>query len=170
VRVDGGPETPLDNLLDYRFDNGGVIYLRFPAPDVFVEKRISQEAGGLRVRYLIDNRDEVAHKLVLRSGHELTPDYAQALAGGRAAYRYFRRPGHGPAVRNEVTGTTLVLQPQPSAPADVSLNLLALNVELIYRLDLAPHSQTVIDLALRALTPGLAGPDSELGTADATPA
>lgn len=167
MRVDGGTETPVDNLLDFRFDEGAIVYLRFPAPDVFVEKRIWQEAGGLRVRYLIDNRDEVAHKIVLKSGHELTPDYVQALAAGRAAYTYFRRPGHGPAVRNEVTGTTLVLQPQPSAPAEMSLNLLALSVALTYKLDLAPRSQAVIDLALRALTPGPAEAEPDAGPPDA---
>jgi len=130
---------------------------------------VTQEAGGLRVRYLIDNRDEVEHKVVLKSGHELSPDYAQALPVGRSAYRYFRRPGHGPAVRNEVTGTTLVLQPQPSAPAEMSPNLLALNVELTYKLDLGPRSQVELDLALRALTPGPAATETEAGQGDAVP-
>ncbi len=169
IRVDAGPETPVDNLLDFRFADGAIIYLRFPAPDVLVEKRVWQEPGGLRVRYSIDNRDEVEHKVVLKSGHELSPDYAQALPVGRSAYRYFRRPGHGPAVRNDVTGTTLVLQLQPSAPAEMSPNLLALNVELTYKLDLAPRTQVELELALRALTPGPAEIETEASQSDAVP-
>src|SRR5262249_39935359 len=151
MRVDAGDETPLDNYLDFRFEDDGIVYLRFPAPGVFVEKRVTQEPRGVRVRYTFDNRDEVEHKLVFKSGHELSPDYGRALGVGRSAYEYYRRPGHGPAVRNTVTGTSLVLQPQPSAPAEMSQNLLALNVEMTYKLDLPARSQVVVDLALRAL-------------------
>jgi len=159
LRVDGGPEVPQDMLLDYRFEGDGLTFLLFPAPDVFIEKQVTQTEGGLNVRYVFDNRDEVAHKLVLTSTHELTPDYAQALAAGQAAYAYTRetpapRRGAGErggaTVRNTLTGTALRLSTLPAAyRVECKHNLLALRVEASVRVALPPRSQVVVEVRLR---------------------
>jgi hypothetical protein len=150
LRVDGGPEAPQDFLLDFRLENGGLTFLLFPAPDVFVEKQVTQLDGGLNVRYVFDNRDEVAHKVVLKSSHELTPDYAQALPAGQAAYAYTREKRGGATVRNTLTGTTLRLQTRPAAAkVECDENLLALRVTATFRVALPPRTQSSVEVRLR---------------------
>jgi hypothetical protein len=150
LRVDGGPFVAQDMLLDYRFEGEGLTFLMFPATDVYIEKQVTQTDGGLHVRYVFDNRDELAHKLVLKSGHELTPDYAQALPAGQAAYTYTREKRGGASVRNTVTGTALRLQTRPAAAkVECVQNLLAWRVVATFRVAVPPHSKAVIDVRLR---------------------
>ncbi len=163
LKVDGGPEVLQDMLLDYRFEGDGLTFLLFPAPDVFGEKHLTQTDGGLTVRYVFDNRDEVAHKLVLTSTHELTPDYAQASAAGQTAYDFSRdtpaqkrgSSERGAAtVRNTVTGSALRLETQPAAAKiEVVPHLLALRVEATVRVALPPRSQATVEVRLRHLPP-----------------
>ncbi len=150
LRVDGGAMVAQDMLLDFRFEGDGLTFLMFPLPDVYVEKHISQTDGGLNVSYLFDNRDEVAHKVMLTSSHELTPDYAQALAAGQAAYAFTAERRGGATVRNTLTGTALRLQTLPAADKVIcEQNLLALRVVATLRVTLPPRSQAVVEVRLR---------------------
>ncbi len=149
VSVDVGPATALDELADFRFEQGGMVYLIFPAADVYVEKHLTQTKGGLLARYVIDNRDEVAHQVRVLSLHELSPDYAAALGQGRAAYSYGLHDERWPAVKNTLTGTSLVLEPsRPWQSAVCVTNLLALEVRLTFDLEVAPRSQEVLEIKL----------------------
>jgi hypothetical protein len=150
IAVDGGKESNPDDLLDYRLEPGGVLaYLLFPAPDVLVEKRVRQIEGGLMARYDLDNRDEIAHRLRLKSSHELNPDYAGVVAGGREALEFYQSEGRYPGVRNTRTGHTLVLEPSaPWVRVEQTSNLLALEVSLTFELELAPRSQQSLEIKL----------------------
>ena len=152
VRVDGLPEQRLDTLLDYRFEDGGMTYLLFPLPKVSLEKRVSQAGAALAVRYRLENSDAEIHTVRLRSIHELTPDYAAALGHGRAAYSFYLHEDRDPAVRNNITGTALVLGCAPAATrVDCSLNLLSLQVELLFEVRLEPQAQDFIEIELRRI-------------------
>lgn len=159
VRVDGGLEPRLDGLQDYRFEDGGITYLQFPAPKLSVEKHVSQLSGALAVRYRLENRDAAAHTVRLRSVHELTPDYAAALGHGRAAYTFYMHDDRDPAVRNNLTGTSLILATAPAATlADCALNLLALQVELVFDVRLEPQTHNFIEIELRRISVPPAAP------------
>jgi hypothetical protein len=151
LSMDGSPAAALDELLDYRFEPDGVLaYLLFPAPDVFVEKRVWQIEDGLMVRYDMDNRDEVVHRLRLKSSNELNPDYASVVAGGRETLEFYQHAGRYPGVRNTRTGHALVLEPSAAwVRIDRTPNLLALDVSLTFDLDLAPRSQTTLEIKLK---------------------
>lgn len=150
LRVDGGPPVAQDMLLDYRFEGDGLTFLLFPAPDVFGEKQITQTDAGLTVRYVFDNRDEVAHRLVLTTSHELTPDYVQALPVGQAAYAFTPEKRGGATLRNTVTGAALRLHTRPAAAKVVcEPNLLAQRLVATFRVALPPRAQTVVELRLR---------------------
>ncbi|MEP7356425.1 MAG: hypothetical protein ABI847_04250, partial [Anaerolineales bacterium] len=153
VQVDGAPELALDGLYDYRFEDGGITFLMFPAPKLSLEKHISQLPEALLASYRLENRDGVVHTLRMRSVNELTPDYAAALGQGRAAYSFYMQDERDPAVRNNLTGTALVLVTTPAAAvADCTLNLLALQVELAFEVRLEPHSHAVIEIELRRIS------------------
>ena len=95
----------------------------------------------------------------LRSVHELTPDYAAALGQGRAAYTFYMHEDRDPAVRNNLTGTALVLVTAPEvAVADCTLNLLALQVELVFDVRLEPRTHDFIEIELRRITVPPAAP------------
>jgi hypothetical protein len=149
VQVDAAAPAASDALHDYRFEDGGITYLLFPAPDVYMEKHVTQVPEGLRVRYTIENRDEVAHVVQLRVEHELAPDYAQALPAGRGAYAYYMHAGRWPAVRNTLTGTALVVETQPPGAAACEMQLLALRVSVTVRCALAARSQGEVEVKLR---------------------
>jgi hypothetical protein len=149
IDVDGGEATLPDALLDYRFEPGGLAYLLFPAPDVYVEKHVCDVEGGLAVRYAVDNRDEVAHRVRLRTTHELSPDYAESLGRDKSVFSYALYGGRFPAVRNEATGTTLVLEPSLEwDDARCVRNLLACEVRLTFVLDVPPRSQAGLEIRL----------------------
>ena len=154
LRVDGGPEKPQTHLLDFRFEGEGLTFLLFPLPELFVQKQVALTDGGLNVRYVLDNRDAAAHRLVLKTSYELTPDYAQALAGGRAAYAYTKEKRGGATVRNTLTGTALRLHTRPAAgKVECAENLLALRVTLTFRVALPPRTQSVVEVKLRHQPP-----------------
>ncbi|MCC7361368.1 MAG: hypothetical protein IT317_17915 [Anaerolineales bacterium] len=157
LRVDGGPETPQTQLLDFRFEGEGLTFLLFPLPELYLQKQVTLADGGLNVRYVLDNRDAAAHKLVLRTSHELTPDYAQGLAAGRAAYTYTKEKRGGATVRNTVTGAALRLHTRPAAgKVECDENLLALRVTLTFRVALPPRTQSVVEIKLRHAPPAAA--------------
>jgi hypothetical protein len=149
VQIDATPPGASDALLDYRFEDGGITYLLFPAPDVYIEKRVTQELEGLHVRYAIENRDEVAHDVQIRVEHELAPDYAQALPVGRGAYAYAMHAGRWPAVRNTVTGTAVVVETEPAGAAACEAQLLALRLSVTVRCPVAARSQGEVEVRLR---------------------
>lgn len=150
VRVDARPEQRLDELLDYRFEPEAVTYLSYPLPKLIIEKCISQEAGSLLARYQVTNADLVVHQLWLRSINELCPDYAQALGQGRGAFTYYLRDERYPAVRNNLTGASLMLVANPpETAADCVVDLLALQVELQFSLRLEPGAQAEFEIELR---------------------
>jgi hypothetical protein len=149
LSVDIGPATALDDVLDYRFEPDGLAFLLFPAADVYVEKHMSQSPGALTARYVIDNRDEVAHQVRLVSVHELNPDYAAALGQGRDAFSYYLHDDRWPAVKNTLSGQTLLVQPSRAWQAAVcSPLLLALEVRLTFDLEVAPRSQETLEIKL----------------------
>jgi hypothetical protein len=153
VMVDGAPEQRMDGLLDYRFEDGGVTYLLFPAPKISIEKHVSQLDQALGLRYRLENLDAAPHTVRLRSVHELTPDYAAALGQGRAAYSFYMHEDRDPAVRNNLTGAALVLATAPAvAVADCTLNLLALQVELVFDVRLEPKTDDFIEIELRRIS------------------
>ena len=150
VRVDARPELRLDELQDYRFDPQGVTYLSYPVPKLLIEKTISQSADGLVARYRLINQDLVAHEVWLRSNNELCPDYAAALGQGRGAFSYYLHDDRFPAVRNNLTGTTLMLVASPPETAsDCVVNLLALQVELQFNVRLEPGAKSEFEVELR---------------------
>ncbi len=150
VSVDGGPATLSDELADYRFEPGGLVYLLFPASDVYVEKHISQTEGGLVARYVLDNRDEVAHQVRVISSHELAPDYAAALGQGRDVFTYYLHDERLPAVKNNATGTTLVLEPSRALRSvECVPNLLALDLRLTFEVEVGPRSQETLEIKLK---------------------
>jgi hypothetical protein len=150
VRVDTKPEQRLDELLDYRFEPEGISYLAYPLPKLIIEKRISQEADRLLAHFQVTNHDPAAHQVWLRSIHELCPDYTAALGQGRGAFTYYLHDERYPAVRNNLTGTALVLVPSvPDVRADCVVNLLALQVELQFHLHLEPGAHQEFELELR---------------------
>jgi hypothetical protein len=149
ISVDGRPPTRADELLDFRFEAGGLSYLIFPSETVFVEKHISQADLSLAVRYIIDNRDEVPHRVRLVSQHELCPDYAEALGRGQEAFTYSLHQARYPAVRNNFTGAVLSLEPNHDwVAADCGLNLLALQATLTFDFEIAPRSQASLEIRL----------------------
>jgi hypothetical protein len=154
ISVDVGPATRLDELLDYRFEPAGVVFLLFPAPDVYVEKHLTQSAGALTARYVIDNRDEVAHQVRLVSIHELNPDYQAVLGQGRDVLSYALHDERWPSVKNTASGQTLVVQPsRPWQSVACSPMLLALEVRLTFDLEVGPRSQEMLELNLRRARP-----------------
>jgi hypothetical protein len=157
TQVDARPEQRLDDLLDYRFEPDGVTYLLYPLPQVVIEKQVRQAPAALALRYRVVNRDAVAHIVRLISVHELSPDYESTLGHGRAALTYYLHDDCHPAVRNNVTGTALILVANPApARADCVVNLLALQVELQYQVRLEPKTDTVIEIELRRTATPLA--------------
>ncbi len=149
VSVDDGPATLPDELSDFRFEPGGLVYLLFPAPDVYVEKHIAQTEGGLAARYVIDNRDEVAHRVRLVSSHELAPDYAAALGQGRAVFTHYLHDERLPAVKNNATGTSLVLAPsRPPRQTECVPNLLAFDLRLTFEVEVGPRSQETLEIKI----------------------
>lgn len=149
IQIDAAAPASSDSLLDFRFEDEGITYLLFPAPDIYIEKQVWQEPEAMRVRYLIDNRDEITHSVMLRSFHELAPDYAQALPAGRAAYAYYLHEARWPAVRNTLTGTAIVVETEPAAAAECHVNLLALRVEAALKCQVPPRSQAALEVRLR---------------------
>ena len=153
VQVDGAPEQKIDGLEDYRFEDGGITYVLYPTQKVGIEKHISQLPEALAARYRLRNRDTLVHTVRLRSIHELTPDYAAALGQGRGAYSFYMHEDRDPAVRNNLTGTALVLVTAPAAVvADCTLNLLALQVELVFDVRLEPQTYDFIEIELRRIS------------------
>jgi hypothetical protein len=136
--------------MDYRFEPDGITYLSYPFPKLTLEKRLCQEPEKLVVRYRLINDDLAAHQVWLRSVHELCPDYAAMLGQGRGALTYYLHDDCFPAVRNNLTGTALVLVPsEPDVPADCVLNLLALQVELQFYIRLEPGAKHEFQVELR---------------------
>jgi hypothetical protein len=151
VTVDGEPALSPgpDGLIDYRFEDGGITFLVFAAPDVLVEKHVTQAEAGLVVRYTLDNRDEVPHRVGLQSRHELCPDYAEALGYGRAAYEYVEHDGRYPAVRNTRTGTVVAVEPgRDWQRASCRANVLALEITVDFKISVPPRSQEVVEIVL----------------------
>ncbi len=150
VSVNGGAACTADELLDYRFEQGGVVcYLMFPTPEVFIEKRVRQTAEGMTVTYALDNRADAACRVRLISSNELNPDYAVVLTHGRAALEYAiaeRRV----SVVNTVTRNALVLETSRAwAKLDRVPGLLALEARLTFDFDLAPRAQDTFELHLK---------------------
>jgi len=150
VRVDAKPELRLDDLMDYRFEPEGITYLAYPIPKLRLEKRIWQEPDKLLASYRLVNGDLAAHEVWLRSVHELCPDYAAALGQGRSAFSYYLHEDRWPAVRNNLTGTAIVVVPSlPDLPADCVVDMLALQVELPFYVRLEPAAQWEFQIELR---------------------
>ncbi len=150
VRVDAKPELRPDELMDYRFEPDGITFLSYPWPKVTIEKHLRQEPDKLVARYRITNNDLAAHQVWLRSIHELCPDYAASLAQGRGVFTYYLHDERFPAVRNNRTGSAVVLAPSvPETPADCVVNLLALQVELQFYARLEPGAQHEFQIELR---------------------
>ena len=152
IRVDAKPEQRPDELMDYRFDPDGITYLSYPLPTLKLEKRLCQDPDRLVAHYVITNGDLAAHQLWLRSIHELCPDYAAALGQGRGAFTYYLHDERYPAVRNNLTGSALALVPSlPDVPADCVVNLLALQVELLFYIRLEPGAKQEFQIELRRM-------------------
>jgi hypothetical protein len=149
LSVDSGPPGAVDEVLDFRFEPEGVTFLLFPVPDLYVEKYLAQSTGGLRARYVFDNRDEVAHHIRLVSRYELNPNYAAVLGQGRDVLAYYLHDDRWPAVRNTVTGLSLVLEPSlPWADLACTPALLALEVSLTFDVAVGPRSKSALEIKL----------------------
>lgn len=150
VTVDGGAAYTSDELLDYRFEQGGVVcYLLFPAPEVLIEKRVRQTAEGLSVQYTFDNRGAEPCRLRLISSNELNPDYAVVLTHGRAALDFVveaKRVG----VTNTLTRNALLLETSREwQKLERISGLLALEARLTFDLTLAPRAPQTLELQLK---------------------
>ena len=153
VRVDARPELRLDDLMDYRFEPDGITYLSYPFPKLRLEKLIRQEPERLIAAYRLVNGDLAAHEVWLRSVHELCPDYAAALGQGRGAFTYYLHDERWPAVRNNLTGTAVVVMPSVAdVPVDCVVDLLALQVELQFYARLEPGGQWEFQIELRRVS------------------
>lgn len=149
ISVDVSPAVPWDEMLDFRFEPGGVVFLLFPAPDVFVEKHLALTPGAVTARYVIDNRDEVAHRVQLVSAYELNPDYGALLGQGRDVLTYYLHDERWPAVKNNASGAALFIEPsRPWESLTCTPMLLALEVRLTFDLEVGPRSQATLEIKL----------------------
>jgi hypothetical protein len=150
LTLDGVAFEP-DAPHDYRFEPGGLCYIFLPPDDdtFMLEKHIHQTEAGLRVQYVFDNRSDQPRRLKLRTLHELTPDYGDALGQGQAAYEFFHHAGRFPGIRNTRTGRALYLEADYVWTHETcQLNLLAYEVQLTFELEVAPRAQAKLALAL----------------------
>lgn len=137
LALDGGDELPADRFLDYRFEGADIIsYLNALLPGLKIEKRLSLFAAGIRAQYTVQNLTGRRRQLCWRLTHELSPDYAAVLAGGRAALAV-RAEANAPGVINTRTGAELRLKvSRPVAEVTHRFNFLSVDLGLRFDLDL----------------------------------
>ncbi len=137
LALDGGDEQPADRFLDYRFEGEDTIsYLNALLPGLKIDKRVALFAAGVRAQYTVHNLSGRRRRLRWRLTHELSPDYAAVLIGGRAALEV-RPEAAEPKVSNTRTGAEVRLTiSRPVAEVTHRFNFLSVDLGLRFELDL----------------------------------
>lgn len=137
LSLDGGDELPADRFLDYRFEADETIsYLNALLPGLKIDKRLSLTAAGVRAQYTVQNLSGRRRRLRWHLTHELSPDYAGVLLGGRAALAVRPEPDE-PKVVNTRTGAELRLNiSRPVSEVTHHTNFLSVDLGLRFELDL----------------------------------
>jgi hypothetical protein len=153
VTLDHGDPAPPDALLDYRVEPKGTFcYLHYLASHFVIEKRVRQTADGLAAYYTLDNQDKSPHHVRLTVSHELCPDYAAVLSGGRPALGFFESEGRCPGVINHKTKTGLALRPSRGwTRLEQGVNLLALELAQTFEWDVPPRAREALALELNTV-------------------
>jgi hypothetical protein len=143
LTLDRGDEQKPDRFLDYRFEADDVIgYLNALTPGLRIDKRVALIDNGLRVHYTLSNQTDRKHRLRWRMTHELNPDYAEVLAGGRAALAAEWPAGGPPVVRNTRSGAAIVVRPSEAwVEGGHSFNLLSLDLWLSFDWELPARAE-----------------------------
>jgi hypothetical protein len=152
LALDGGDELPADRFLDYRFEGEDTIsYLNALLPGLKIEKRVSLFAAGVRAQYTVQNLSGRRRRLSWQLTHELSPDYAAVLVGGRAALEV-RAEADAPCVINTRTGAELRLKiSRPVAEVTHRFNFLSADLGLRFELDLPARDAETFTLELASV-------------------
>ena len=146
--VDGGEIFDPDDDLDYRFENGHVIFIRFFEHKLTLEKRYALANGRVEAQYRFFNRDTHAHNIELCVGNELCPDYATVMRVGRAALAFEGNP-ETPTVRNISTDVSIwISADQAWHDSRMREALFALEVETDFTFGVPAESETTFTFAL----------------------
>ncbi len=148
ISVDGSEIYDPDDDLDYRFENGHVIFIRFFDHKLTLEKHYALANGQVEAHYRFLNQDAHAHKIELRVANELCPDYATVMRAGRAALAFDGYP-ETPTVRNINTDVSVRISADRAwHDSRVREALFALEVETDFTFDVAPESETTFTFTL----------------------
>ncbi len=148
ISVDGGEIYDPNDDLDYRFENGHVIFIRYFEHKLTLEKRYALANGRVEAHYRFLNRDTHLHNIELCVANELCPDYATVMRAGRAALAFERNP-ESTSVRNTRTDVSIRISADRAwHDSRMREALFALEIETDFTFDVAPESETTLTFAL----------------------
>jgi hypothetical protein len=88
----------------------------------------------------------------MRFSSELNPDYAEVLAGGRAALSFFMYDDLYPGVVNNVTRNAIVLETSREwADLGHSFNLLAIEIWLTFEVSVPGRAPRELEIQMRVV-------------------
>jgi hypothetical protein len=140
-------EVPLD-WLDSRLEKNGVTFIRYLSDELTLEKSFRLAYGRMViVSYTLRNHDPRERAFKLRITHELCPDYAEAIRGGRDSLAFL--DGESPGVVNTRTLTPIIVQSsRPWQAVEKREDFCALTVGLVYEITLSPRAEQKFEVKL----------------------
>ncbi|HLF01785.1 MAG TPA: hypothetical protein VI547_07390, partial [Anaerolineales bacterium] len=140
-------EAPLD-WLDSRLEKNGVTFIRYISDELTLEKSYRLAYSRMVVvSYTLRNLDARERTFKLRITHELCPDYAEVIRGGRGALAFV--DGETPGVVNTHTQTPITVQSnRPWQAVEKREDFCALTVGLVYEVSIGPRSEQKFEMKL----------------------
>jgi len=144
-------ESRPEEWLDCRLEKNGVTFIRYLSDELTLEKSFRISRNNAVASYTLRNHDTQPRSFRLRVTHELCPDYAEVIRGGRDALRFIE--GRMPGALNTRTQTALVVTATRMwQSVERRVDFCALTIGLIYDVTLAPRSEQRFDMRLERAT------------------
>ena len=140
-------EAPLD-WLDSRLEKNGVTFIRYISDELTLEKSYRLAYSRMVVvSYTLRNLDARERTFKLRITHELCPDYAEVIRGGRGTLAFV--DGETLGVVNTHTQTPITVQSnRPWQAVEKREDFCALTVGLVYEVSIGPRSEQKFEMKL----------------------